>query len=746
MGAAALINWLLAPLHVLTAAREGAVEAAGIGIFFAIGLLILLGLWLVTGARRLGLLAARRLAGALALALFALGIAGAMTPPEELGGVDLGQVTAGGSIGAWLASPVGWLMMLALALGGALLIAPRSTRRALRATAAGAALVAMTVGRVAPSPRVSALRRPVHRPGAADPGSGSGPPPSAGAGANDPSLDEYQLALGTKAPQAATSAADAGEAKRRTARAAPSRERRSDDGWRLPPLALLKAEAPTKGDRHSRESAALIERTLGSFGVDAKVVRVNEGPAVTQFWVEPGWEVKTRSVSLRDDDGSPLIGDGGAPRTRVEEVSRTRVRVSRITRLTNDLALALAAPSVRVEAPVPGNPVIGIEVPSADRRLVSLRGVLESKEFRETTAQLPLVLGRDVAGAPIVVDLTVMPHLLIAGATGSGKSVCINSLIACLLMRFSPQMLRLVMVDPKRVELTGYGNIPHLVFSHVITDVDEVVAVLHVVVTEMERRYRRFESAGVRNVAAFNAKSERGEALPFWVVIIDELADLMMAAPIEAEQHLVRLAQLARATGIHLVIATQRPSVDVVTGLIKANFPTRVAFATASQTDARVILDKAGAEKLLGRGDMLFRSTDSTKERRLQGAFVSDEEIAALIAFWTQDRFTDTSRPTVDHLLQQALAERGPPAEQETPAADAPGGRDSEPDSLYEPAVALAAQHTRISTSLLQRRLRIGYPRAARLLDQLEEQGVVSAAEGAQSRRVLIEADPAAPP
>ena len=394
----------------------------------------------------------------------------------------------------------------------------------------------------------------------------------------------------------------------------------------------------------------------------------------------------------------------------MEEVSRTRVRVSRITRLTNDLALALAAPSVRVEVPVPGNPVIGIEVPSADRRLVSLRGVLESKEFRETTAQLPLVLGRDVAGAPIVVDLTMMPHLLIAGATGSGKSVCINSLIACLLMRFSPQMLRLVMVDPKRVELTGYGNIPHLAFSHVITDVDEVVAVLHVVVTEMERRYRRFESAGVRNVAAFNAKSERGEALPFWIVIIDELADLMMAAPIEAEQHLVRLAQLARATGIHLVIATQRPSVDVVTGLIKANFPTRVAFATASQTDARVILDKAGAEKLLGRGDMLFRSTDSTKERRLQGAFVSDEEIAALIAFWTQDRFTDTSRPTLDHLLQQALAERGPPAEQETPAADAPGGRDSEPDSLYEPAVALAAQHTRISTSLLQRRLRIGYP------------------------------------
>ena len=287
------------------------------------------------------------------------------------------------------------------------------------------------------------------------------------------------------------------------------------------------------------------------------------------------------------------------------------------------------------------------------------------------------------------------------------------------------------------MELTGYGKIPHLVFSHVVTDPDESVGVLGVVVTEMERRYRRFQTQGVRNLAAYNEKDRPEGKLPYWVVIIDELADLMLAAPVEVEQQLVRIAQLARATGIHLIIATQRPSVNVVTGLIKANFPSRVAFATTSQVDSRVILDHAGAEKLLGRGDMLFQGTDSLRPRRLQGTFVSDLEIENLITFWTQDRFTTLPRPTLDHLLQEAARTA---AEQVlAPGAAAPDGGDpSDDDALYQQARTLAQEHTRISTSLLQRRLRIGYPRAARLIDTLEAQGVIGPAEGGQSRRVLV--------
>ena len=544
--------------------------------------------------------------------------------------------------------------------------------------------------------------------------------------------------------------------------------RRSPDGWILPPLSLLKPDTKRAGSSDSARQAQTIIDTLASFGVDAQVTQINEGPSVTQFGVEPGWDVKTRTVPVKDADGAPQLDDDGKPLLRVEEIGRTRVRVNKITRLTNDLALALAAPSIRVEAPVPGQPVIGIEVPNKETRIVSLRGVIESREFQRVAKSggLPIALGRGVAGQPVAVDLTRMPHLLIAGATGSGKSVSINGIITSLITHHSPESLRLVLVDPKRVELTEYKEIPHLAFSRVITDAEEVTGVLAVVVTEMERRYHRFQQVGARNITAYNAVERPEGPLPFWVVILDELADLMMVAPVEVEAQLVRLAQLARATGIHLVIATQRPSVDVVTGLIKANFPTRLAFATSSQTDSRVIMDRAGAEKLLGRGDMLFQSQDRIIAQRVQGAFVSDEEISGVIGFWTQDRFRNLPRPTLDRQLDEAMdragapprdghipleepaaAEATPPPPAAPPAPPAAPRRPAKPrdpapvpepaDTMYPRAVALAEEHTRISAAMIQRRLRIGYPRAERLLHDLASNGVVGPDEGGPSRVVL---------
>jgi S-DNA-T family DNA segregation ATPase FtsK/SpoIIIE len=411
-----------------------------------------------------------------------------------------------------------------------------------------------------------------------------------------------------------------------------------------------------------------------------------------------------------------------------EEVSRTRVRVSQITALANDMALAMAAPSLRIESPVPGKPFVGIEVPNTAAALVTLRSVVESAQFRRMAlkSRLALALGTSVAGEPVIADLAKMPHLLIAGSTGSGKSVALNAIIACLLMHCSPEEVRFVMIDPKRVELSAFAQIPHLAFSSIVVDVDKVVPTLQAVIHEMEARYRRFSALAVRNIESYNKHESAPSKLPYWVVIIDELADLMMAAPYEVEKQVCRLAQLARATGIHLIIATQRPSVDVVTGLIKANFPTRIAFAMSSQVDSRTILDIAGAEKLLGRGDMLFLPTDAAKPRRLQGVYVSDAEIDRLVDFWTQDRFQEVEREMFDHLLEKAQTEMAKePSEGEDP--------------MFDAARTLAAEHQRISTSMLQRRLRIGYPRAARLMDQLEDEGVVGPPEsGGASRRVLI--------
>jgi S-DNA-T family DNA segregation ATPase FtsK/SpoIIIE len=493
--------------------------------------------------------------------------------------------------------------------------------------------------------------------------------------------------------------------------------------WLLPPMELLVGAAPTEETARPDNAlrASLIVETLSSFGVDARVAQYHEGPVVTQFDVEPGWEVKYRQVPERDKDGKPVYDKDGKPKTRQEEVSRTRVRVNQITTLSNDLALALAAPSLRIEAPVPGRSVVGIEVPNSSASVVTMRSVIETPAFQRLAAKtkLALPLGKSVAGEPVVADLTKMPHLLIAGATGSGKSVCMNSIVASILMQCRPEEVRFVMIDPKRVELSGFALIPHLAFSSIVVDVEKVVGTLGAVLHEMEARYKRFASLAVRNIDAYNKHPKVNERMPYWVVIIDELADLMMAAPFEVERQICRLAQLARATGIHLIVATQRPSVDVVTGLIKANFPTRIAFAMSSQVDSRTILDMAGAERLLGRGDMLYMPTDASKPKRVQGVFVSDQEIDRLVSFWAQQRAT-RSTPVFDHLLEEAQAA----IEEEEDA-----------DPLYERAVALAQEHNRISTSMLQRRLRIGYPRAARIMDRLEEDGIVGGGSG--SREVL---------
>jgi S-DNA-T family DNA segregation ATPase FtsK/SpoIIIE len=503
--------------------------------------------------------------------------------------------------------------------------------------------------------------------------------------------------------------------------------RESAGGWMLPPVDVLTGVAPQEGARPDNTARAqLIVDTLASFGVDVRITQINEGPTVTQFGIEPGWDVKTRLVPERDSGRRPILDRDGNPKTRTEEVSRTRVRVSQITSLSNDLALALATPSIRIEAPVPGKPVLGIEVPNNLAALVPLRGVIESAPFQRLAARskLALALGKSVSGEPVVADLAKMPHLLIAGATGSGKSVCLNSIIACLLMHAPPAQVRLVMIDPKRVELSAFAQIPHLAFSSIVVDLDKVVGTLQAVIHEMESRYRRFASLAVRNIDAFNRHPKAPFHMPYWVIIIDELADLMMAAPYEVERQVCRLAQLARATGIHLIIATQRPSVDVVTGLIKANFPTRIAFAVSSQVDSRTILDGGGAEKLLGRGDMLYMPTDAAKPKRIQGVFVSDQEIERLVSFWTQERFAKMERPIYDYLVEEAKS-----------AVDQLTGDE---DPLLDRARELAADHGRASASLLQRRLRIGYPRAARLMDMLEEDGVVGPPEGAGSREVLL--------
>ncbi len=467
----------------------------------------------------------------------------------------------------------------------------------------------------------------------------------------------------------------------------------------LPPLDLLgESPYPAAEEADAEHRGRIIEETLASFGVPAQVVSIRPGPTVTQFGVEPGF---IKSVAGR----------------------RRRVRVSKITALSKDLSLALAAAPIRIEAPVPGRPIVGIEVPNPELTVVSLRGAMDSEEFVGFEAPLKLALGRDVSGRPVVADLASMPHLLIAGATGSGKSVCLASLLTCLVLQHPPNRLRLALIDPKRVELSQFAGLPHLERT-VAHSVDEALGVLSWAMAEMDERYGRFAASGARSIDHHNRLAvERGqEPLPYVVLVIDELADLMMLAPDEIERRITRLAQLSRATGIDLLIATQRPSVDVITGLIKANFPARISFAVTSQTDSRVVLDTAGADALLGRGDMLYLAPDASTPVRLQGCFVSDAEIADVVGFW-----------------QKEVGVRSPiQARRAEPWSDLPH-EEEERDELLDEAIALLRSHQHASTSFLQRRLRIGYPRAARLMDHLEAEGVVGPPEeGGRSRRVLL--------
>ncbi|HEX9618143.1 MAG TPA: DNA translocase FtsK [Anaerolineales bacterium] len=472
---------------------------------------------------------------------------------------------------------------------------------------------------------------------------------------------------------------------------------------RLPGLDLLVNEQTQRPDeRNINLTAGLIEKTLAEFGIPAKVVGFRVGPTVTQFAVEPGFVEK--------------------PGTSEEENVRQKVRVAQISSLSRDLALALSASRLRIEAPVPGRPYVGIEVPNLRSSLVRLRPILESESFYRFGSPLTIALGRDVSGQAVVADLANMPHLLIAGTTGSGKSVCIAALTTCLVMNNTPQDLRLVMIDPKMVELVRFNGLPHL-YGKVETNLERILTVLRWTVAEMDRRYKLLEASHSRNLDTYNRKIRRRkgeEPLPHIVVMIDELADLMMSAPEQTEPTLIRLAQMARATGIHLVVATQRPSTDVVTGLIKANFPARVSFAVASSIDSRVILDTSGAESLLGRGDLLFLPPEAGSPIRAQGAMVTDQEIERMIIFWQKAHAPEEQEsPPWERLLEEEalLAEK---------------------DDLIERAISVVRESQRASASLLQRRLRIGYPRAARLIDELEELGIIGPALGGGREREVL--------
>ena len=483
----------------------------------------------------------------------------------------------------------------------------------------------------------------------------------------------------------------------------------------LPPIDLLDSVSEagfTEADNEQR--ARLIEESLASYGVEAKVAQINPGPSVTQFGIEPGWDRKYKRVVERDPQGKVKLDKDGNPIERLEEVSKTRVKVERITTLSNNLALALASPNIRIEAPVPGKSLVGIEVPNSTTALVPLASVIESSTFQKakSKSKLSLALGKGAAGESVSADLAKMPHLLIAGATGSGKTVCINSIVTCLLMNNLPQDVRLLLIDPKRVELVSFNGVPHLI-SPVVVEVPKAIDSLRRITQEMDNRYRKFSTVGVRNIDGYNRSPLITESMPYLVVIIDELADLMMTAAEVVEPSICRLAQLARATGIHLIIATQRPSVDVVTGLIKANFPTRIAFAMASLMDSRTILDTSGAEKLLGRGDMLYLPPEIAKPKRLRGCFVSDTEIDRVVHFWIQRREIHPS------YTEDAVA---------TDFASMVIEETKEEDPMLVAARRLA-KDTHISTSLIQRRLHIGYPRAARIMDMLENEGTINRSE-----------------
>ena len=686
-----LLYFFASPLVEMGAAAwGGSLEWCGAGLIIlavALGVLI----WVVW--RGFSVLI-RRWNWFLGGALLALALWGALSFFSPRGSI-LWEVTLGGRFGqsiAGAADLVGGLRVAGLALLGLIFVTPHKFWRSLGAALRGG--------------RRAVVRIPQPRAETAPTRSVSPQPPLPEIA---PARERSGLAglIPTKPVPAPSAAVESPAPEHREA--TPWQSRREPiltaGGWQLPPIDIL--DTPTELELNKEDvekRARLIEESLGSYGVDAKVVEMNIGPTVTQFGVEPGWDRKYRKVLERGQE-------------RLEEVSRIRIRVERIASLANDLALALAAPSIRIEAPVPGKSLVGIEVPNTAFGSVAIRSVIETAAFQKLKARskIAIALGKGAGGEAVAADLARMPHLLVAGATGSGKTVCLDSVICCLLVHNSPDDVRLIMVDPKRVELVAFNGLPHLA-TPVVVDADRAVKVLRWLDQEMDRRYHRFAEAGVRNIEGYNKDRAPGEGMAYLVLVIDELADLMMAAFDEVEHALCRLAQLARATGIHLIVATQRPSVDVVTGLIKANFPSRISFAVTSQVDSRTILDTVGAEKLLGRGDMLYMPSEAGRPKRLQGAFVSDVEIERLVHFWGGQRELQPSSIDFEELSKPI----------------GPGQRiASVTDPLLDEARRLAQEHRHISTSFLQRRLRIGYPRAARLMETLEQEGL---GEATQSR------------
>lgn len=475
--------------------------------------------------------------------------------------------------------------------------------------------------------------------------------------------------------------------------------------WHLPPVEYL--ASPPKGGVSTTEIKAtsdLIEETLAEHGVSVSVDQVRVGPTVTMYGLKPGWK-------------------GGGSKSKAPA---QRVRVDTILNREKDIALALSSPNIRFESVVPGSSFVGIEVPNAKPTPVNLRTVMDSPEWTDFAADaaLPVPLGMGSGGDPVMADFAKMPHTLVAGATGSGKSVCMNTIVTGLLLTRTPVELRMVMIDPKRVELTPYQGIPHL-YTPVIVEPERAVKALKALVKEMMDRFSTLEAAGVKNIISYNEKSNFN--MPYLLILVDELADLMLTASNEVEQLLVRLAQLGRATGVHLVVATQRPSVDVVTGLIKANFPSRVSFAVGSQVDSRTILDATGADRLLGKGDMLYKPIDLSQPVRVQGAFLAEEEIETVVDFWKEVGAPPMPQLDVD-------------GDGDDESFSMPGFADESGDALFMQASSMAKSQKTLSTSLLQRRLRIGYPRAARLMDELEEAGIVGPGEPGKPRQVIANA------
>jgi S-DNA-T family DNA segregation ATPase FtsK/SpoIIIE len=650
--------------------------------------LLVFGLWLVfRKIERIPPLAAERVAGSIILFLWLLTVLHSLVATSETAEMVGGEGRGGGTLGGV------FLRLLGFGLGGGIFIA----------------LLAWLIIGIAVfldlffwlTPLIGWIRKWLNKPIASQTNLESGPVSTEDFTPIDPSAIPPVVPVGDSPQPARTTSGP------------------TVIHWALPQVGdiLDLGNAPAINEDFIQQRARLIEETLASFGAPAQVVAISRGPSITQFGVEPLF-LETR---------------GGV---------RTKVRVSKIASLSDDLALALAAPRIRIQAPVPGHSYVGIEVPNEEMAMVALRDILESDTFKRNTKPLNFGLGRDVAGLPIIVSLENMPHLLIAGTTGSGKSVCVNSILTCLLLFNTPDDLRIVLVDPKRVELTGYNGIPHLL-GPVVVEMDRVIGALQWMTREMDKRYHLFAQAGSRNMVDYNVKMKlQGQKkLPYLVVVIDELADLMMISPDETEKTITRLAQLARATGIHLVLATQRPSVDVVTGLIKANFPARIAFAVASNTDSRVILDQPGAERLLGRGDMLYQAPDAPVAARLQGVFVSDHEIQRLVEYW---------RSQAGGASPYAVA--GTPAEsvptnvplKQTQLWDE--GKKFDGDPLFEDAVEIVRKEGRASVSMLQRRLRIGYTRASRIVDTMEDKKIVGPPEGATQMRTVLDYGQTAPP